>query len=386
MVKKYAVKGIGCLLALLMLAAAPAGVLAEEVDDENISYDQVASDSEKATVQTVGVEGMYPIFATDLEEGVYEVEVESSSAMFRVDKAVLTVADGEMTAVLTMGGTGYLKVFMGTGVEAAQSDRSAYIGFEVDADGKHTYTIPVEALDTPIACAAFSKNKEKWYDRDILFRADSLPEEAVLVELPDYEALEQAAKEKRIEALRAETAEAAENTENAAAENAASQAADANTAVTAAPSAEAAFIEMEDGEYAIPVTLTGGSGRSTVNSPAVLIVRDGRAYAQIEWSSSNYDYMKVGGEKFLPIQEEGYSTFEIPITVFNEPMPVIADTTAMSTPHEVDYELTFQADSIMDKGQTPQAAAQRVVYMVIAIVAVCLIVPAITKRRKKRRK
>lgn len=147
-------------------------------------------------------------------------------------------------------------------------------------------------------------------------------------------------------------------------------------------SSEPAFIEMEDGEYAIAVELSGGSGKATVSSPAGLIVQDGLAYARIEWSSSHYDYMIVGGEKYLPVNEEGNSVFEIPILVFNEPMPVIADTTAMSTPHEVEYSLTFHADEIMSKDQTPQAAAQKVVYMVILIVAVCAVVSFVSKRRR----
>ncbi len=147
--------------------------------------------------------------------------------------------------------------------------------------------------------------------------------------------------------------------------------------------AEAAFIEMEDGEYAIGVTLEGGSGKSTVSSPAVLYVRDGRAYAKIEWSSSNYDYMIVGGKKYLPVNEEGYSTFEIPILAFNEPMPVIGDTTAMSTPHEVEYSLVFNTDEIMEKGQTPQASARKVVYMAGVIVVVCFLVTYFTGRRRK---
>lgn len=145
-----------------------------------------------------------------------------------------------------------------------------------------------------------------------------------------------------------------------------------------------ARLDMEDGEYAIGVELEGGSGKATVSSPAALIVQDGFAYAQIQWSSSNYDYMIVDGEKYLPINEEGYSTFEIPILVFDEPMPVIADTTAMSVPHEVEYTLTFHTDEIVSKNQTPQAAAQRVVYMVIAIVAVCAVVSYVSKRRRNR--
>lgn len=145
---------------------------------------------------------------------------------------------------------------------------------------------------------------------------------------------------------------------------------------------EPAFIELEDGEYAISVDLEGGTGKTTVTSPAGLIVRDGLAYARIEWSSTHYDYMLVGGEKFLPINEEVYSTFEIPITVFNKPMPVVADTVAMSTPHEIEYTLTFHSDEIISKDQTPQAAAQKMVYMVILIIAVCIIVSFINKKRR----
>lgn len=148
--------------------------------------------------------------------------------------------------------------------------------------------------------------------------------------------------------------------------------------------AEAALIEMEDGEYAIEVELTGGTGRTTVSSPAGLTVLDGHAYARIEWSSSHYDYMLVGGRKYFPLNEEGYSTFEIPITVFNEPMEVVADTTAMSTPHEITYQLTFDLQGVMSKSQTPQAAAKRVVFMVILIILVCAAVSFVKKKRKMR--
>lgn len=340
--------------------------LASEEGEHEISYDQVASESERAGSSEVGVEGMTPIYGTDIVDGVYEVTVESSSSMFPIEKAVLTVENGSMTAVLTMGGQGYLKVFPGTGVEAAASDLSAYIDFQVDEEGKHTFTIPVEALDEPIACAAFSRNREKWYDRFLLFEAESLPEDAVLVELPDYEALRQASKEKRIAALREENGI---NGESAGGQG------DGYV--------QPALIEMEDGEYAIEVEVKGGTGRTTVSSPAGLTVRDGYAYARIEWSSSNYDYMLVGGKKYLPLYEEGYSTFEIPITVFNEPMEVIADTTAMSTPHEITYQLIFHGEGIMSKNQTPQAAARRVVYMVFAIMLVCALVSYINKRKRR---
>ena len=73
-------------------------------------------------------------------------------------------------------------------------------------------------------------------------------------------------------------------------------------------------IDKEDGEYSIQVDLEGGSGKASVTSPTILTVKDGQAYAQIQWSSSNYDYMIVDGEKYLPTNEEGMnSVFEIPV-------------------------------------------------------------------------
>ena len=128
-------------------------------------------------------------------------------------------------------------------------------------------------------------------------------------------------------------------------------------------------IDKEDGEYSIQVDLEGGSGKATVTSPTILTVKDGQAYAQIQWSSSNYDYMIVDGEKYLPTNEEGMnSVYEIPILSMDEGMPVIADTTAMGTPHEINYTLTFYSESIGSKSQMPQEAAKRVVAVALVII------------------
>ena len=133
--------------------------------------------------------------------------------------------------------------------------------------------------------------------------------------------------------------------------------------------ADGMSIDKEDGEYSIQVDLEGGSGKASVTSPTILTVEDGKAYAQIQWSSSNYDYMIVDGEKYLPTNEEGMnSVFEIPVLSMDEAMPVIADTTAMGAPHEIDYHLTFYSDSIGSKSQLPQEAAKRVVAVAIVII------------------
>ena len=132
---------------------------------------------------------------------------------------------------------------------------------------------------------------------------------------------------------------------------------------------EAFTLDKEDGEYSIQVDLEGGSGKASVTSPTLITVQDGAVTAHIQWSSSNYDYMIVDGEKYLPVNEEGgNSEFEIPVLAMDEAMPVIADTTAMGTPHEINYTLTFYSDSIGSKSQMPQEAAKRVVAVALLII------------------
>ena len=148
-------------------------------------------------------------------------------------------------------------------------------------------------------------------------------------------------------------------------------------------SGEAVQTDLEDGEYSIEVKMEGGSGRAQIVTPAVLIVRDGYAYAQIQWHSSSYDYMKVENEKYLPINEEGNSTFEIPITVFGEPMTVIGDTTAMSVPHEVEYTLTFDENSI-SSGGGKVSAGKMLPGVVIGIVAIGIAIVQIKRKNGKK--
>jgi len=97
-----------------------------------------------------------------------------------------------------------------------------------------------------------------------------------------------------------------------------------------------------DGNYYAEVTCEGGTGKATVLSPALIIVTDGKIEATIEWSSKNYDYMIVDGVKYLNLSEAGEnSKFTFPIEDVPSTITVIADTTAMSKPHEIEYVLTF---------------------------------------------
>ncbi len=275
---------LAALLAALMLTSGCGSSASQQQTDTaaqtgETGTSNVASASDMAEVEEVVEEGMTPISGDKVKDGTYNVTVKSSSKMFDITACELTVESGKMTATMHMGGKGYLYVYMGTGEQA---------------DGTHSFTVPVDALDEGIDCAAFSKKKEKWYDRTILFRADSLPMDAF-----------------------------------------------ADGVVTTPDS-----LSLADGAYTADVALAGGSGRASVQSPAELTVKDGKVTAKIVWSSKNYDYMKVGDTKYDTVIEDEHSTFEIPVSCFDWAMAVKADTTAMSEAHEIDYTLTFDSASV----------------------------------------
>ena len=97
--------------------------------------------------------------------------------------------------------------------------------------------------------------------------------------------------------------------------------------------------------YTVEVSLEGGSGRASITSPTQVTITNGKAEALIQWSSPYYDYMIVGNDQYQPVQKEGNAQFQIPIQ-WDKPMSVIADTTAMSQPHEISYTLTFYKDTL----------------------------------------
>lgn len=289
-------KKLCCICTLLLLLTAcgqeksPADASGSEPPAAS-TQGQVASSSQMAPAEDVVDPDMIPIYGDSLKDGTYPITVDSSSSMFKIEGCELNVENDKMTAVMHMGGKGYLSVFMGAGENAS---REAEIPFQEDEAGNHTFTVPVEGLDMGIPCAAFSKNKEIWYDRTLVFRADSLPLEAFQEGVYPT----------------------------------------------------AASLDLADGGYTVEVELSGGSGRAGVQSPAALRVENGTAYVTIVWSSSNYDYMRMGEEQFSPLQTEVNSTFEIPVSVFDRKLTVFADTTAMSTPHEIEYTLRFDSGTI----------------------------------------
>lgn len=276
-------------------------------------------------------EELTPIYGENVEDGSYLIEVESSSSMFRIVKAELQVENGEMEATLTLSGKGYLKLFMGTGEEALEADEDEFIPFIQDEEGAYTYTVPVEVLNQEIDCAAYSKRKEKWYDRQLVFLASSLPGDIVLSEFSNVDL-------------------------------------------------EPIDMKVQDGMYTMEVSLSGGSGKATITSPAQITVSEKQAVAKLEWSSPSYDYMIMNGKKYLPVNTEGNSVFEIPILVLDEEIDIVADTVAMSQPHEISYTIVFHSDTLQKDGNTNITI---ILVCLIFLTAVITIVVLFYKTRKK---
>jgi len=253
--------------------------------------------TEPATVEKeeVVTPGMTAVKGSELNDGEYDITVRSSSSMFSIESCRLTVKEGRMTAKMIMSGKGYLYIYPGSKEEAEKKPQTEFISFEEEADGTHSFTFPVTILNDAVPCAAFSKKKEVWYDRDLCFEATALPLSAY--KKPPFDTVES--------------------------------------------------LGLFDGEFLVEVELAGGSGKASVTSPATVKIEDGKAYATIVWSSDKYDYMIVNGDRYDPVNEEGEnSEFIIPVVGFNYPVPVQADTTAMSKAHLIDYTLYFNSDSI----------------------------------------
>ena len=272
-------------VASLLLAAALTGCGAAS------STASSAAGSEAASSVASSAAAASETAAAALPDGVYTAEFDTDSGMFHANEAcngkgTLTVENGTMTFHVSLASKKIVNLYVGMAADA-DANKADWLLPTTDtvtySDGTseevYGYDIPVAAVDEDFQLAILG-TKGKWYDHTVSIR-------------------------------------------------------------NAEPKAEAAAETPADGEYSVQVVLEGGSGRATVDSPAALTVADGKMTATIVWSSPNYDYMIVDGEKYLPTNTEGNSTFVIPVAALGTPLSVTADTVAMSTPHEIEYTLTF---------------------------------------------
>lgn len=244
-----------------------------------------------------------------IADGTYVASFTTDNSMFHVneanqDKGILTVKDGKMTIHVSLQSKKIVNLYPGKAEDAKTegaelleptTDKVVYSdGYEDEVYG---FDIPVPALDEEFDVALIGTHGN-WYDHKVVV---SDP-----VEGDDIQAV-----------------------------------------IGGSASGESGTVtDLTDGEHTIEVTLEGGTGRASVDSPAVIRKNGDDIIAVITWSSPYYDYMIVDGQKYEPVNTDGNSVFEIPVGSFDGPLEVIADTTAMSEPHEIEYTLKFDSSSI----------------------------------------
>jgi len=357
--KNY-IRTICVLLVLLMMLCLGDTAWADSTE-EKTPAERLAGIQRIVLTEKIGRYGMLPVYPRDIQPGSYLVKVDSTSPFFKVKKGEIAVSEDGIDAKITIASTSYLYVYLGT-AEEAESDRENWIEPEI-VDGRTVFSFPIDALDKAFDCAAYSKARQCWYDRKLLFNASSLPEDVLSVVIPDYSMIENA--------LLAYSVDGSEELDPAA------------RRVSSGAEAEPVSVDLADGEYSIELNLLGGSGRASVSSPTMLIVKDGKAYARLLWSSPNYDYMIVEDAVYYNLTTDGgNSVFEIPITVMDDTMSVVADTTAMGDALEIEYALTFYEDTIGDKGKIPQEAAKLVLVIAAVIVVLGGILNHFVKRKR----
>ena len=295
---------VGGLSACLLLGGCGAGQAADATSAESTVAAQestVTPTEITETAETVSTE-----IAQDkaqLPDGVYTAEFSTDSSMFHVSEAcdgkgTLTVKDGVMTIHISLGSKKILNLYPGLAEDAAK-DGAVLLEPTTDtvtySDGMteevYGFDVPVPAIGEEFDLALIG-TKGKWYDHKVKV-SDPVAEDS---------------------------REAANGSYDMSA--------------------------LADGSYTIELTMEGGSGRASIQSPTQITVADGAATATLEWSSPNYDYMLVNGEKYLPVNTEGNSVFEVPVEALDAPLTMIGDTVAMSTPHEVEYTVTFHSETL----------------------------------------
>lgn len=291
---------VGGLSACLLLGGCGAGQAADATSAESTVAAQestVTPTESTETAETVSTETEQD--KAQLPDGVYTAEFSTDSSMFHVSEAcdgkgTLTVKDGVMTIHISLGSKKILNLYPGLAEDAAK-DGAVLLEPTTDtvtySDGMteevYGFDVPVPVIGEEFDLALIG-TKGKWYDHK--------------VKVSDP------------------VAEGAADTFDLSA--------------------------VEDGSYTIELTMEGGSGRASIQSPAQLAIADGAATATLEWSSPNYDYMLVNGEKYLPVNTEGNSVFEVPVEALDVPLTMIGDTVAMSKPHEVEYTVTFHSETL----------------------------------------
>lgn len=114
-----------------------------------------------------------------------------------------------------------------------------------------------------------------------------------------------------------------------------------------------------NGEFKAEITLEGGTGRTTVQSPANIRAENGVITAEIVWSSPNYDLMIVGDKEYKPLSNEnGQSVFMVEIPSLDTPLDIKAETVAMSAPHIIEYTITVSCEELRSESASTSESGE----------------------------
>lgn len=288
--------------------------------------------------------------------GIYSMDVASSSSMFKVVDCILTAKDGKMNAVLTLSGTGYGYLYMGTKEEAASADQSSWIPYQVNKEGKYTYTVPVEALDKEIAVAAYSIKKGIWYDRMLTFQSETMRK---IADLNSTDSENKGDSGNNGNTGNSGTTGGSNNTGNTGTNNSAfpgGSVSGTNSGKTDGNDGKADNVSkyesdtsgstshvdsgttLKDGVYTPDrFTWSGGTGKVQITCNKVTI-QNGQAYATLVFSSDHYQYVKANGNKYYTTKGGGSATAVIPVAL-NQNNKIIGMTDKMSVAHEIEYTI-----------------------------------------------
>lgn len=300
-----------------------------------------------------------PAPEVNVANGIYSMDVTSSSSMFKVVDCILTAKDGKMSAVLTLSGTGYGYLYMGTKEEAASADQSSWIPYQVNEEGKYTYTVPVEALDKELAVAAYSIKKGIWYDRTLTFQSETMKKIADLNSTDSNNKGDSGNTGNNGNTGNSGTTGGSNNTGNTGTNNSAfpgGSVPGSNSGKTDGNDGKADNVSkyesdtsgstshvdsgttLKDGVYTPDrFTWSGGTGKVQITCNKVTI-QNGQAYATLVFSSDHYQYVKANGNKYYTTKGGGSATAVIPVAL-NQNNKIIGMTDKMSVAHEIEYTI-----------------------------------------------
>ena len=289
--------------------------------------------------------------------GIYSTKATTSAAMFKVVDAQLTVKNGQIHALITLSGTGYDYLYVGTGAQASAAGQGQWVKWQdevtyTDASGaKKTgrrYVIPISALDAPILVASHSESHNKWYDRTITFSSADLKK---IGELPADDPQDPNNGGSETET---ETNNTKGNTTKPKPDKKPDKESKYESDLSGSTSAVNNSTGLADGVYTPDsFSFSGGSGRINVTCTKITVT-GGKALATIVFSSSYYSYVKANGNKYFPTHSGNTSVFTIPVNL-NANTTIIGMTTRMSAAHEITYTIYVglnAAKSADGKGST----------------------------------